>query len=46
MRFGPSHKMCASSMKNKSATQAAYDEAMLELRARKKLAEWLERDEN
>ena len=28
------------------ATQAAYGEAMLELRARKKLAEWLERDEN
>ncbi len=26
--------------------QAAYGEAMLELRARKKLAEWLERDEN
>ena len=26
--------------------QAAYGEAMLELRARKKLEEWLERDEN
>ena len=26
--------------------QAAYGEAMLELRARKKLVEWLERDEN
>ena len=26
--------------------QAAYGEALLELRARKKLAEWLERDEN
>ena len=26
--------------------QAAYGEAMLELRARKRLAEWLERDEN
>ena len=26
--------------------QAAYGEAMVELRARKKLAEWLERDEN
>ena len=26
--------------------QEAYGEAMLELRARKKLAEWLERDEN
>ena len=29
-----------------SQLQAAYGEAMLELRARKKLAEWLERDEN
>ena len=29
-----------------SHLQAAYGEAMLELRARKKLAEWLERDEN
>ena len=29
-----------------SQLQAAYGEAMLELRARKKLAQWLERDEN
>ena len=29
-----------------SQLQAAYGEAMLELRARKKLAEWMERDEN
>ena len=29
-----------------SQLQAAYGEAMLELRARKELAEWLERDEN
>ena len=29
-----------------SQLQAAYGEAMLELRARKKLAKWLERDEN
>ena len=29
-----------------SQLQAAYGEAMLELRARKKLAEWLERDES
>ena len=29
-----------------SQLQAAYGEAMLELRARKKLAEWLVRDEN
>ena len=29
-----------------SQLQAAYGETMLELRARKKLAEWLERDEN
>ena len=29
-----------------SQLQAAYGEAMLELRARKKLAEWLDRDEN
>ena len=46
MPFEPSRKMCASSMRSKSATQAAYGEAMLELRARKELAEWLERDEN
>ena len=29
-----------------SQLQAAYGEAMLELRARKKLAEWLEREES
>ena len=32
--------------KQRHQLQAAYGEAMLELRARKKLEEWLERDEN